>query len=333
MILTVTLNPSLDRTIEVESLVPGAVNRALRTRLDPGGKGVNVTRALLANGHASRAVVPLGGPDGAELAVLLEAEEVDVTAVPVAGSTRSNVTVAEADGTVTKLNEPGASLSEAELVTILGHVLEHSSAGDWVVLCGSLPPGVDDGEYAAMTKLLQSSGRRVAVDTSGPALHHAVAVGPDLVKPNREELAEVVGRELGSVAEVLEAAHELRGRGVGHVLVSLGGDGAVLVGGEGADDGGHGASDLVGTSTVENPRSTVGAGDAFLAGYLSAIESSGATPPGDAGRSRALLTALAWGAAAVRLPGSVMPAPSDIDLSAAQILTSPDPHSPLAPAS
>lgn len=339
MIVTVTLNPSLDRTIEVASLVPGGVNRALRTRLDPGGKGVNVTRALLANGHPSRAVVPLGGPDGAELEALLAAEHVDVVAVPVAGSTRSNVTVAEADGTVTKLNEPGANLTATELTTITAHVLEQSAPGDWVVLCGSLPPGVDDGEYAAMTTLLRSRGRHVAVDTSGAALRHAVAAGPDLVKPNREELAEVVGRELSSMAEVLEAAHELHRRGVGHVLVSLGADGAVLVGGQGADDGDPratadlGAPDLVGSSTVADPRSTVGAGDAFLAGYLSAICSSGATAPGDDGRSRALVTALAWGAAAVRLPGSVMPSPSDIDLSAARLLPSPDLQSPLSPAS
>src|SRR5690606_38536407 len=158
MILTVTLNPSLDRTIEVASLEPGAVNRALRTRLDPGGKGVNVTRALLANGHDSRAVVPLGGPDGAQLLALLEAERVLVSSVPVAGHTRSNVTVAEPDGSVTKLNEPGASLTPAELETLTGLVLELSAPGDWVVLCGSLPPGVDEGEYAAMTRLLRGSG-------------------------------------------------------------------------------------------------------------------------------------------------------------------------------
>ncbi|MDQ2623526.1 MAG: 1-phosphofructokinase family hexose kinase, partial [Actinomycetota bacterium] len=297
MILTVTLNPSLDRTIEVDSLVPGVVNRALRTRLDPGGKGVNVTRALLANGHASRAVVPLGGPDGAELESLLAIEEVDFTAVRVAGSTRSNVTVAEAGGAVTKLNEPGANLTQAELATIVGHVLEQSLPGDWVVLCGSLPPGVDDGEYAAVTQLLRSSGRRVAVDTSGPALRRAVAVGPDLVKPNREELAEVVGRELDSIAAVLAAAHELHDRGVGHVLVSLGGDGAVLVGGD-ADGGALPHPDLVGSSHVADPRSTVGAGDAFLAGYLSALTNPAESLPGTGGRARALLTALAWGAAA-----------------------------------
>lgn len=326
MILTVTLNPSLDRTIEVASLEPGAVNRALRTRLDPGGKGVNVTRALLANGHDSRAVVPLGGPDGAQLLALLEAERVLVSSVPVAGHTRSNVTVAEPDGSVTKLNEPGASLTPAELETLTGLVLELSAPGDWVVLCGSLPPGVDEGEYAAMTRLLRGSGRRVAVDTSGPALRHAVEARPELVKPNREELTEVVGRELSCLADVLAAAHEIHERGVEHVLVSLGADGAALVGpGEGPD--------LVGTSFVADPRSTVGAGDAFLAGYLSALSTPADPSPGADGRALTLRTALAWGAAAVRLPGSVMPTPTDIDLSAAEILTAPDLQHPLAPAS
>lgn len=329
MILTVTLNPSLDRTIEVDILRPGTVHRALRTRLDPGGKGVNVTRALLANGHSSRAVVPLGGPDGAELAVLLDGEQVDVISVPVQSATRSNVTVTELDGTVTKLNEPGATLTEQELLTVLGHLLEQSSVGDWVVLCGSLPPGVTDEQYAVMVALLADRGRRVAVDTSGPALGLAVEAGPDLVKPNRHELAEVVGRELNSVADVLTAAHELRDRGVDQVLVSLGGDGALLVGGP------PGAPDLVGTSEVSDARSTVGAGDAFLAGYLSVIDPTRASEShiGPAvTRLLAFRAALAWGAAAVRLPGSRMPGPGDIDLSVAEVLTSPDPHTPLASA-
>lgn len=342
MILTVTLNPSLDRTVEVDALVPGAVHRALRSRVDPGGKGVNVTRALLANGVRSCAVVPLGGPDGAELAAMLAEASVDVVTVPVAGATRSNITIAESDGTVTKFNEPGAALSEQDLTTVVDHVLEHSQPGDWVVLCGSLPPGVDDDQYATMTTLLRERGRRVAVDTSGAALHHAVAAAPDLIKPNRVELAEVVGRDLDSVADILAAAHELHARGVGHVLVSLGGDGAVLVGG--ADDGAgepHDVADLVGASTVATIRSTVGAGDAFLAGYLAALTDAaltdGARPatarPADVGpRARALLGALAWGAAAVSLPGSVMPSPDDIDPGAARIITRPDLHATLPPA-
>ncbi|HLS40584.1 MAG TPA: 1-phosphofructokinase [Ornithinicoccus sp.] len=325
MILTVTLNPSLDRTIDVDRIRIGAVHRGLRSRLDPGGKGVNVTRALRANGHRSLAVVPLGGPEGDQLARLLAAERVDVVRVPVEHPTRSNVAVAEADGNVTKFNEPGAPLAPDELRTVLGHVVEHSAAGDWVVLCGSLPPGVPVEQYAAMVTWLRERGRRVAVDTSGEALRLAVQAGPDLVKPNRHELGEVVGRELGTVAEVLDAAHQVHAAGVDHVVVSLGADGALLVGG--------GGPDLAGTSTVTDAVSSVGAGDAFLAGYLAALtlpDHPAADP--DQARERAFRTALAWGAAAVRLPGSRMPGPADIDLAVADVLTSPDPQTPLASA-
>src|SRR5690606_35624306 len=135
---------------------------------------------------------------------------------------------------------------------ILGHVLEHSAPGDWVVLCGSLPPAVPADQYAVMVSMLRSRGRPVAVDTSGEALRLAVAAGPDLVKPNRHELGEVVGGELATVADVLAAAHEVHRSGVGQVLVSLGADGALLVGGTPA------GPDLVGTSWVADACSSVG---------------------------------------------------------------------------
>ncbi|GAA3511717.1 fructose-1-phosphate kinase PfkB-like protein [Streptosporangium album] len=106
MILTLTLNPSLDRTIEVGSLTRGAVIRAAAAHLDPGGKGVNVSRALLANQVRSRAIIPFGGAEGQQLVAML-AEGIDMITVPVGGTTRSNVTLAEPDGTVTKINEPG----------------------------------------------------------------------------------------------------------------------------------------------------------------------------------------------------------------------------------
>ncbi len=318
MIITITLNPSLDRTIEVDALARGRVLRARGTHLHPGGKGVNVTRALLANGVPSRAVLPVGGPDGAQLVDLLAGEKVDTVVVPVSGRTRSNITVAEADGTVTKLNEPGGALTSAELDLILDHALADAVAGGLVVLCGSLPPGAPEDTYARMTRRLSEAGQRVVVDTSGPALASAVAAGPALIKPNAEELADAVGRPLASRADVVTAARELRADGATGVLVSLGAAGAVLV-----DDAGV----LVGESAPVEPRSTVGAGDAFLAGFLGAVhlaEVGGARLDGPeraaVGRA-ALGQALAWGAAAVRLPGSQMPGPVDIDLSAVRVLT------------
>jgi 1-phosphofructokinase len=229
MIVTVTLNPSLDRTIELDRLARGRVQRVTAARLDPGGKGVNVARALLANGVPTRAVVPIAGVEGDQLVGLLEHEGVDVAVVPVLGHTRSNITIAEADGTVTKLNEPGASLCAVDLEALAGKVLAAAAPGSWVVLCGSLPPGLRAEAYATLTHRFVAAGLRVVVDTSGPAFRAAVAVGPELVKPNAEELAEAVGRPLRSRSAVVAAARELQDLGAQTVLVSLGATGAILV--------------------------------------------------------------------------------------------------------
>ncbi len=294
MIVTLTLNPSLDRTVEVDELIRGAVLRAASARLDPGGKGVNVCRALLANGVPSRAVVPVGGPDGDQLIHLLETEGIAVRAVRVAGRTRSNVTIVEPDGVVTKLNEPGGSLLPGELEALAGVLAEEAAGADWLVGCGSLPPGVPADLYAQLVRAARAAGVKVAVDTSGPPLLAAVEAGPDLVKPNREELAEAVGFPVDTLADAVKAAGLLRAVGARAVLVSLGADGAVLLDEDDAVTSGEAA--------VAVPRSTVGAGDALLAGFLA----------GGAHGRAALAEALAWGAAAVSLPASRMPGPTDL---------------------
>ncbi|MEW9550874.1 1-phosphofructokinase [Nonomuraea sp. NPDC050783] len=309
MILTLTLNPSLDRTIEIASLDRGAVIRAAAARLDPGGKGVNVSRALLANGVASRAVVPFGGDEGRQLVRLLAAEGLDMVTVPVAGRTRSNVTLAEPDGTITKINEPGTALSPAELDTIADAVLA-AAQPDWVVASGSLPPEVPADVYARLCHRFAEAGIRVAVDTSGPALSCALGAAPALVKPNLEELGQATGRPLARLGDVVAAAGALRAAGARTVLASLGADGAVLV---------EECGVWHGRAPVAGPRSAVGAGDAMLAGFLAA----GGRGP------EALAGALAWGAAAVLLPGSRMPGPSDID-PAPVVVGPPDPDRPLA---
>src|SRR5690349_13440845 len=190
MIVTLTLNPSLDRTIEVAALERGRVLRATQARVDPGGKGVNVSRALLANGFASQAVLPCGGDEGLHLVRLLEAEGVPLKAVPIAGHTRSNVTIAEPDGTITKINEPGPVLSADEFDTVIGSVLLTAMSAQWVVACGSMPPGLPDFAFADLCKRLVAAGVQVAVDTSGESLREAAQAGVSLLKPNREELAE-----------------------------------------------------------------------------------------------------------------------------------------------
>ncbi|HEV7762968.1 MAG TPA: 1-phosphofructokinase family hexose kinase [Acidimicrobiales bacterium] len=309
--MTLTLNPSLDRTVEVPGLVRGSVIRASGGRVDPGGKGVNVARALLANGVAARAVLPAGGPVGRELVELLDAEGVAMTAVPVAGATRSNLTLSEPDGTVTKINEGGARLDAGEIDLLADAVVRLVGPGDWAVLSGSLPTGVATDVYARLTERFVRAGLDVALDTSGPALVRAVQAGPTIVKPNRDELSEALGRDVRSLADAVEAAELLRSAGAAGVLASLGPDGAVLVGGgtnrnKGGDEGGReGGGVVFGDCVVAEPRSSVGAGDCLLAGYLAA-RSSGA------GGHAALATALRWAAAAVELPGSAVPGPADV---------------------
>lgn len=299
MIVTVTANPSLDRTVEVAALVRGQVHRISAVHVQPGGKGVNVARALVSNGVAARAVIPAGGVEGEQLIGLLTDYDIDVRQVPLAGPVRINVSVVEPDATVTKLNEPGALLTQGEVDALLEAVLNNVDDASWVVLAGSLPPGVGVGFYAEIIRRLAVRGIPVAVDTSGPALKAAAAAGPALLKPNREELEEVVGRLLPTIADISDAARELRDLGAGAVLASLGGDGALLV-------DARGVWHAEATAVV---RSTVGAGDAMLAGFLAA---------GAQGVS-ALRQAVAWGAAAVALPGSTMPGPADIRADAVRV--------------
>ncbi|HEX9609615.1 MAG TPA: 1-phosphofructokinase [Candidatus Limnocylindria bacterium] len=300
MIVTLTLNPSVDRTVEVETLARGEVMRALSVRVEPGGKGINVSRALAAHGLPTRAVVTVGGAEGEHLITLLRDTGIEIVPVRIGGAIRSNITVAEPDGTTTKFNEPGAQLSPEELAAVFAAVSGAVESADWLVASGSLPTGTPATFYADLVRMLAGSGTRVAVDTSGAALESVLPAGPTLVKPNRDELAEVTGRPLGTIADVLEAAVRLRDLGAGAVLASLGAEGAVLVDDDGA---------IHGRTPAVPPLSSVGAGDAMLAGFLA----GGGKGPD------ALIEALAWGAAAVLQPGSGMPSPNDIDRAAVQL--------------
>ncbi|MFF6985197.1 1-phosphofructokinase [Streptomyces sp. NPDC010273] len=300
MILTVTPNPSLDRTYEVPSLDRGEVIRATGERMDPGGKGVNVSRAVSAAGRRTVAVLPLGGAPGALVAELLDAQGIEVAPVPVAGATRSNIALAEADGVLTKINAPGPELTSAEQELLLETVRRQSRDADWIACCGSLPRGLAPSWYAELVARAHDAGVRIALDTSGPALIEALRERPDVVKPNAEELAEAVSRPLATVGDAVKAAEELRELGAGAVLASLGADGQLLVDGSGA---------WYGSARVDVVRSNVGAGDSSLAGFLIA---GGSGPD-------ALASAVAHGAAAVQLPGSVMPTPADLDPAAVTV--------------
>jgi len=309
VIVTLTPNPSLDRTLEVERFELGAVLRAQQGRVEPGGKGINVALTLHAHGHEARAVLPCGGREGDHLAALLQEEGMEVVSVPIAGTVRTNVAIVDANGTVTKVNEPGPRLTDDEVEQLLNAAVTEATATDagasWVVGSGSLPPNAPVELFATLTRRAHEAGSRVVIDAAGSPLAAAIEAGPDLVKPNREALAEVTGLPVTTIGEAITASEQLRDRGVGAVLVSLAEDGAVLV-----DD--HGA--LHGYVSVRASRSSVGAGNATLAGYLTV----------DGERHRALRAAVAFGAAAASMPGSKPPAPADLRADRVVIIDPPE---------
>ncbi len=310
MIVTVTPNPSIDRTVTLPArLVRGAVHRVQSVSTEPGGKGVNVARALTLAGLDTLAILPAGGRD--PILSALQSCGVPFYAVPVDGAVRTNLTITESDGTTTKINEPGAVIDEAALAALTTAILDRAESARWVVLSGSLPPGMPDSWYADVVARLQSFDCKVAVDTSDAPLAALAAefgrAAPDLIKPNAEELAGLAGVAAehleaalaqGDPDPVVAAARQLIDRGAHTVLATLGPAGAVLV-----DETGS----WLATPPPIKPKSTVGAGDSSLAGYVRA-DVAGAQPP------QRLQMAVAYGSGAAALPGSALPSPAQIDL-------------------
>lgn len=304
MIVTVTANPSADRAVELPGpLVPGEVQRAASSREDAGGKGVNVSRVVSAAGAPTRAVVPVNAHDPYRL--LLDDAGVDLDIVAVEGRVRANLTITDPQGETTKLNLPGAELSPSEAAALTEGVVAAAENATWLVLAGSLPPGVPTTFYADLIAAVRDrwgdAAPRIAVDASGAALAAVVeSARPDVIKPNHEELAELVGEDATADADVLleaarRAAALVPGR-VASALVTLGADGALLFDGDGA---------WRGRAPKIQVASTVGAGDSSFAGYLLA-DLDGATAPERLARS------IAYGAAAATLPGTQAPTPGDL---------------------
>lgn len=305
MILSVTPNPSIDRTVVLpDALRRGAVHRADAVLFQPGGKGVNISRACVAAGVPTVAVLPVA-PD-ADFVVELERTGVVVRPAPPSGPMRINLTITEPDGTTTKINTAGASVDGDDLGQLAGIVLDAAAEvrPGWVVLAGSLPPGAPVDWYSRLVADLRTAGHRCAVDTSEESLAALLAAGglaaPDLVKPNADELASVTGGDAEAIeadpVSAAVAAASLVGTSAGTVLATLGAAGAVLVDATGAWHA---------TPPPTTVVSTVGAGDASLCGYLLA-DLRGASAP------ERLASAVAYGAAAAGLPGTTAPTPTNL---------------------
>ncbi|MFI1382756.1 1-phosphofructokinase family hexose kinase [Embleya sp. NPDC020886] len=225
MILTVTPNPAWDVTYHLDRMIRDGANRPVSVGGRAGGKGINVARVLRSLGVAVAAVAPLGGVTGERIRADLAAADIALTAVPVVGETRSTTTIVETgSGGATSLNELGAARTAREWARVVAATAELLPGATVLVLSGSLPPGVAAGGYAELVTLARAARVPVLLDASGPALVAGVAAGPDVVKPNADELLAATGESdpLRAVARLLREA-----RADTAVVASFGSEGMV----------------------------------------------------------------------------------------------------------
>lgn len=260
---TVTFNPAIDQTVTLDRLVPGDVHRARSVRQNAGGKGVNVASCLADWGMPVTVFGLLGRDNAAPFDALFVAKPIEDRFTRIAGATRVNLKLVDVAGT-TDINLDGIAVDTGQAEMAVANLCHAVREGDLVVLAGSLPPGCAPDTYAALIARLRAAGCRVVLDTSGLPLKCALAAGvlPDVVKPNREELAQLLGRPLPDLATLAEAAAALHARGVSLVAVSMGEDGALFLSEAGA---------VTARLAVGQIASTVGAGDAMVAGIVAAL--------------------------------------------------------------
>lgn len=295
MIYTVTLNPSLDRTLRYPAIVWGAVNRAVSSRLDLGGKGVNVSAALRGMGIESGLLGFAAGVSGQILVQGLREQGYRCQFIEIAGETRSNITLIEDEtGRSAKLNEPGPPVTETDLAALEKCLCALLAPGDLVALAGSLPPGAPDDTYARLIRAIHAQGALAALDTSGAALAEGCRAAPDLVKPNVTEAEALLGRPIES--DLVQTLDALRALGPRRVLLSRGAAGVAYL-----DD--LGCWQATPPPIVE--ANNVGAGDAALAGALYAW--SAALPPDQMAR-----WAAAMGTATAQTEGTTFPSRDEV---------------------
>ncbi len=263
MIITVTMNPAIDKTIETDRLCPGSLHRIRNVAWDAGGKGINVSKTIRELGEKSIATGFLGGNAGKTIADSLSERGIEHDFIWLEGETRTNTKVLEADGRVTELNEPGPKVREEQMERLLEKLAGYAGyagKGTLFVLSGSLPAGADKQVYARIIHMAHEKGAEVLLDADGEALRNALWAGPDIIKPNRAELKECAGffgwPEDASLKNLLKTAGKCREMGAGTVVVSMGSEGALFV-----KDG----YEVYAPAIPVRAHSTVGAGDAMVA--------------------------------------------------------------------
>ena len=291
MIVTLTLNPAIDRIISVDRLAFEDRAYINASRESAGGRGINASSVVHSFGGDTLAVLISGGAPGKRLEGLLNGCGFKTAVVPIQNEIRTNLTITDRHGLTVNLNEAGPAVSKTELASVERVVRQTLKQASWLLLCGSIPPGVPPRFYARLIAMAREKKVKTLLHADGGALREGIEMGPTVVTPNQQEAERLLGRTLLTRTHYLEAARQIRDMGAESVLLSLGSRGAV----------GAFASGLV---EALPPRidaiSPIGAGDALSAAYTWASSRKGAKP---SSQEDALRWGVAAGSASARLPG------------------------------
>jgi 1-phosphofructokinase len=260
MITAVSLNPSIDRTLTVDSFTPGGLNRVVDKRDVAAGKGINVALTVSELGLDSECIgfMYKDGASQFEKRLMLNSTPYDF--IWCEGSVRTNIKVFNrADGTVTELNESGMSVAEDDLSRMVELVVRHAENSDYLILSGSLPPGCPQEFYRTLIHAVDGLGCRCVLDADSDRLKYGLEAKPFMIKPNRYELETMIGRPLNGIVDIRDAAMRYIDMGVQIVTVSLGADGALIT---------DGSQTLFAPRMKIEVKGTVGAGDAMIAGLV-----------------------------------------------------------------
>ena len=258
MILTITLNPAVDRTIVVETFEIDKVNRVSQLRRDIGGKGLNVTKTIRAMGGSSKALLVLGGENGKYILEKSISEGLNIESFEIDGDTRENIKIVDPiHGTFTDVNEPGPVLSNHQKAGLIERIQNNLELNDWLVISGSSPSGIDEEFYQSIFEDAKLKNVKIIADVNGKQLSNILKFKPYLIKPNIDELADLFEEKITSKTQAIAYARKVIEQGVEVVVVSLGSEGLLWVTKETA---------LFANALKVDVKSTVGAGDAIVAG-------------------------------------------------------------------
>lgn len=263
-ILTLTVNPAIDRIVTVDRLVFEDRAYILSTNFAAGGRGVNAARVLKSFGANTLAITTSGGEGGRRLEEKLKQDGFPFELVKIRNHIRTNLTISDRQGLSVKLNEQGPSLSDLELGRIRRAVEKHLPEATWLMLCGSLPPGVPSNFYAKLIRQAEKQDVKTLLDADGDPLLHGIEAGPTVVTPNQSEAERLLNRALITRSHSIEAVQRIKAMGAKHAILSLGSRGVVAA----SDDG---------VIEVIPPRieavCPIGAGDAMGAAFVWAMAS------------------------------------------------------------